>query len=316
MRAIVWAGWSHDQVEFELAKIKHLPLKYEWISAYKQNPASGDIWLTGDGRDYRNGPIKNVSIYAESFKYARSAYENFHTDQNWDHRFHFNQNFAVDGLRLSLLRLPGWWSTELTRFNENKTKTREYQFGMILGKKGVTAGHIDVSWLRDQVVQQLRKRSFRYYGGSWDKADPNYGGELYLYDRSSNLAFLYARELMSECRFVFALENIYDSFYSDNYLTEKIFHAFLSGAVPVYLGCYNVEKLISPDLFVDLRKFGVDRAKPESIGKAADFCEAMTDADYRGYLERIEAFLNGPGKQFTKEHRYLTVDEVLFKRFG
>jgi hypothetical protein len=75
--------------------------------------------------------------------------------------------------------------------------------------------------------------------------------------------------------------------------------------VPIYCGCWNIEEVISPDLFIDIRKFDYDMVK------VMDYCEAMGDIEYNGYLERIARFLDGPGQQFTCEKTFLNMDQQL-----
>ena len=103
------------------------------------------------------------------------------------------------------------------------------------------------------------------------------------------------------------IENIYDKRFSINYLTEKIFHGFLSCSVPIYLGCWNVEDLVHPNLFIDIRKFS-------SIKEVADHCEKMSDLEYKGYLDRICEFIHGPGLEFTRDRLFQSIDKELGKK--
>jgi hypothetical protein len=56
-------------------------------------------------------------------------------------------------------------------------------------------------------------------------------------------------------RFAICSENTYDPVFSHSYLTEKFPHALYGGAVPLYMGCYNIDELAPKNTFFDLRKF-------------------------------------------------------------
>jgi alpha(1,3/1,4) fucosyltransferase len=59
-------------------------------------------------------------------------------------------------------------------------------------------------------------------------------------------------DLLSQYRFTIAYEN----FEGDvGYISEKIFDALYAGVVPIYRGNHDIEKYVSPDCFVDARKF-------------------------------------------------------------
>ncbi len=164
---------------------------------------------------------------------------------------------------------------------------------------------------RTKAVAAMRGRSARYYGAGWSRDDPNYGGEVYVNGhRGTPVKFHDARILMSKCKFVFCLENLHDPHYSLNYVTEKIFHGFLSASVPIYCGAWNVEHVIDPDLFIDVRKYNYD------LSALLDACEKMPENEYQGYLDRIGKFLEGRGQKFTCEYRFKELDQKLFETFG
>jgi hypothetical protein len=56
-------------------------------------------------------------------------------------------------------------------------------------------------------------------------------------------------------KFAICSENTYDPIYSHNYLTEKLPHAIYGGAVPLYMGCYNIDDIAPKNTFFDLRNF-------------------------------------------------------------
>ncbi|RLB34382.1 MAG: hypothetical protein DRH12_17510 [Deltaproteobacteria bacterium] len=93
---------------------------------------------------------------------------------------------------------------------------------------------------------------------------------------------------LSRYRFAVCFENIYHPFWSSGYISEKLFHCFMAETVPIYLGCYNVERYIPEDLFIDFRKF-------ESYGELETFLTSISDREYLSYLHRTKDWIAGGG---------------------
>lgn len=97
---------------------------------------------------------------------------------------------------------------------------------------------------------------------------------------------------LAQYRYALCLENDAHPLWSAGYVTEKIFDCFYAFSVPVYLGASDVEKIIPPECFIDLRNFA-------SLTALDEFLRAMSDDEYHGYLYAIEKFLqayNAPHK--------------------
>lgn len=307
MRKVFWRSWSCLEAEFELNRIKEIPeIQLQWINAHtQQNITSQDIWLTTNGYDWKPVNCPKITWYAESFVYLPNEYNNY-ANNKWNHRFHFNPNYSSQK-NSSLLNIACWWRREKQAYAEIMAhKKPTHMFGMVQGKKpDKKICPADFGFFRNKVVQQLRNKSFYYYGTNWP-ADPNYRGEIYINGkRSSPQKFNDARLLLKDAKFVWSIENCHDEQYSKNYMTEKIFHGFLSGSVPIYAGACNIHEMISPDLFIDIRKFSYD------IDAIVNFCEKMSDIEYKGYQERIAAFLDGPADKFSCDYRFIEIDKCL-----
>lgn len=311
-RRVFWRSWSRHEAEYELQRFAGLPFQHEWVDAHKnQNPGPNDIWLTTNGYDYRPFPGPKASLYAESYQYLKGEYDHFLADARYNHRFHFCPTFAT-APRATLHLISCFWKKEVDLFRDTvNNKNPEFTFGMVLSKKPTERkAPYEFGWFRSAVVQAAQVRSFRHYGGGWTP-NPTYGGEAYVHGhRGTPAKFHDARILMTKAKFVFCLENIHDPVYSVNYLTEKIFHGFLSASVPIYAGAWNVEQMIPPDIFIDLRKFDMDP------NKVMDYCEKMSETDYKGYLDRIGVWLQGPGQSFSMEDRFVDLDRKLTGLFG
>lgn len=311
-RKVFYYSWSPIEATFETERISKLPTKQQWVNAYSGIPTPNDIYLTTNGYDFNKTmgkPVyKRATLYAESYQYLKGEYDNYSLDKKWGHRYHFNPNY-VKQPNTTLQKIGCWWESELGLYQDTvKNKDPQHMFGMVLSKKPPKQQPYEFGWYRSEIVNKAKDRSFKYYGGGWDRMDKNYGGEAYVNgNRNTPIKFNDARILMTKSKFVFCVENIHDPVYAVNYLTEKIFHGFLSASVPVYAGCWNVEELIPSDLFIDLRKFNLD------ITAAMDFCEKITDIEYNGYLSRIGEWLSGEGKKFSCDNRFLELDDKLSK---
>lgn len=61
-------------------------------------------------------------------------------------------------------------------------------------------------------------------------------------------------EILQKVKFSICTENCYDHEYSYNYFTEKMPEVWWAGAVPIYMGCYNVDDFNFPkESYIDLR---------------------------------------------------------------
>ena len=311
MRKVFWRSWCRFEAGFELDHFKTLPFEHEWVNAHNQIPTPQDIWLTTNGYDYRQGHPIQATLFWESYQYARPEHDRFPNDNRWKHKFHYNPNYCQYP-NTSLIGIGCWWKNEKQLYDQIRANKKiSHQFGMVLSKKPTEKSHqSDFGWFRTRVVEACKNRSFRYYGCGWSKDDPNYGGEIYVNgSRGSPVKFNDARHLMANCKFVIALDNTNDEILSVNYLTEKIFHAFISYSVPIYAGCWNADKLLGDDIFIDIKKFNYD------IKAILDYCENMPDSEYNGYLERINKFMESRAGDFSCESRYLELDRKLSKIF-
>jgi hypothetical protein len=91
------------------------------------------------------------------------------------------------------------------------------------------------------------------------------------------------------------------------YITEKIFHSFKSGCVPVYIGASNITDYIPSNCFVDLRTF-------KSFDELVSFLLSMTKETYNSYLENIRKFLACQNAQsFTYKNFEDTINEAINK---
>lgn len=87
-------------------------------------------------------------------------------------------------------------------------------------------------------------------------------------------------ETLGQYRFSLCLEN---SIF-EGYVSEKIFDCFFTGTIPIYLGSPDVERLIPPQAFIDLRRF-------TTYSELESFLDQLDEASMRGYVEAAQDFV-------------------------
>ncbi|MBP9742774.1 MAG: hypothetical protein KBD37_05400 [Burkholderiales bacterium] len=103
------------------------------------------------------------------------------------------------------------------------------------------------------------------------KSYPSYRGEL-----AEKIPIL------EKYKFAICYENARDI---PGYITEKIFHCFFAGCVPIYWGANNIKDYVPESCFIDKRKYDTYEELYEYISK-------MPDVEYLNYLTNIEEYLN------------------------
>lgn len=115
------------------------------------------------------------------------------------------------------------------------------------------------------------------------------------------------REVLARTRFSICYENVRDM---PGYITEKIFDCFFSGCVPVYWGANNITEHIPPDCFIDRRKF-------RDTGEVYAFLKAMPEQEFRGYQQRIAAYLRSDAAYpFSSEFFAETIVNTIVQDLG
>lgn len=128
---------------------------------------------------------------------------------------------------------------------------------------------------------------FDFYGTGWpERVYKNYKGTA-----AGKLS------VMSQYRFAICYENNV----MNGYITEKIFDCFFARCVPVYWGAPNITDFIPDNTFIDRQQFATN----EEMYK---YLNAMTEKEYKRYINNIENFLSSEQyKQFTYQAHVQTI---------
>lgn len=86
-------------------------------------------------------------------------------------------------------------------------------------------------------------------------------------------------EILSKVKYSVCTENSYDPIYTHNYFTEKMPEVWFAGAVPLYIGCYNIDDFGFADhSYIDLRKY------------LSNNQQLKYRVDHESLLSRVEGF--------------------------
>jgi len=142
-----------------------------------------------------------------------------------------------------------------------------------------------IYWLRNEVMQNIGGGMVRHV---WAPKSRAWGGGCYQGEVESPIHHSHPNQLrkISEYKFCLCLESSYHSFWTQGFITERILNCFRAGTIPIYMGCYNLERYVPDGLYIDFRKYyGQQRdydgltERLLSIGK--DEYEKMVAAAYR-----------------------------------
>ena len=126
---------------------------------------------------------------------------------------------------------------------------------------------------------------------------------------------------MTPFKFIIAMEN---DTKAEGYITEKVFLAGLSGAVPIYRGHPSCSFMLNPDRVIDVSSCGDDVAKAvrKTIRKMKQFIESPPDFSTTSLLRKpdvLEWFtfpphrtLHDKFKRFVEKQCLMTEHETSF----
>ncbi len=114
---------------------------------------------------------------------------------------------------------------------------------------------------------------FDFYGVGWPTNKyKTYRGQIPLYHKM---------EYLKKYKFSLCYENMQ----APGWVTEKIFHCFHAGCVPVYLGADNIKQFVPDNCFIDRGKF-------KNMAELYQFLNNMSQAEYDNYLVNIKQYLD------------------------
>ncbi|TRC96758.1 alpha-1,3-fucosyltransferase [Mesorhizobium sp. WSM4303] len=130
-----------------------------------------------------------------------------------------------------------WWKDTLAK--TIMPKTEEAPVALFQSAGTNASKRID---LATELARHIRIDSYGRYFNNRSVAGPDLGPQTKI-------------ETIARHKFCFAMENAIEA----DYVTEKIYDAFLAGTVPIYLGAPNVDEFVPRNSYVDASAFGSAR---------------------------------------------------------
>lgn len=108
----------------------------------------------------------------------------------------------------------------------------------------------DIVWLREPMIKNIPYPIKHTYGPAlW--GGPYYQGSV----EANHANHINNLIITNKYKFVLTLEPMYHHMWSFDWVTERMWNAFKSKTIPIYYGCFNIENIVPPDLFIDLRVY-------------------------------------------------------------
>lgn len=126
-----------------------------------------------------------------------------------------------------------WWKEALARPIVQKTEEAPAALFQSAGLN--YSGRVD---LANELARHIKIDSYGRYRNNRSVTGPDLGSKTKI-------------ETIARHKFCFVMENSIEA----DYVTEKIYDAFLAGTVPIYLGAPNVDKFVPENSYIDASAF-------------------------------------------------------------
>lgn len=157
---------------------------------------------------------------------------------------------------------------------------------MVNGNQKINDFEKELYSFRREAVQFFEEKpqgTFDLFGKGWDGFKNNCGTvESYLKEVTDGY-YDNKLDLLKRYKFNLCFENCA----VNGYITEKIFHPFAVGTIPVYLGAPNIESYIPKGCYIDFRDFS-------GFEELLTYLENMAEEEFLTYQKNIQAFLKSP----------------------
>jgi len=119
---------------------------------------------------------------------------------------------------------------------------------------------------------------------------------------------------LMEVKFSLCTENSYDPMYTHNYFTEKMPDTWKAGAVPLYIGCHNIDSFGFPkSSYIDLRELAHKKGARWIVNKEAlaNRLKNYSEADYEKYRREVKSEIFQSGKFFERTAFSRAYDKII-----
>jgi hypothetical protein len=90
--------------------------------------------------------------------------------------------------------------------------------------------------------------------------------------------------IIKNYKFYLCFENMIGAPGYSGWITERIFHCFMSGSIPIYLGANNIQDYVPKNLFIDRRRFN-------SYNELYSYIMLIQEREYMERIQNIKEYL-------------------------
>lgn len=264
----------------------------------------GELWMNGSRKD--NMENISMSFYSANYPDPIKAGDSIYVIEPMcvserDYELEFIEKFkyiftwannVFKNTRINnkviALNHPSCWGVDKNIYNNRKKQwsswnERRDEITFIANNK--SSGHPSELYSRRVILAQWLNNNSEKHKVSWysqgSNPSPYFKGTING-DKS---------EVLNNVKFSICTENCYDERFSTNYFTEKMPEVWFSGAVPIYMGCYNIDEFgFHPDSYIDLRKF--TDGKNTNLRALLQEINNFDEVKYNKYLEAVDYNIN------------------------
>jgi GT2 family glycosyltransferase len=112
-------------------------------------------------------------------------------------------------------------------------------------------------------------------------------------------------ETMASYTFALAMDNTYDPVWSAGYFTREVLDALYCGCIPILKGCYDIERYLPADCYIDLRHYACicdDGREGIDYAGLDDYLQALTSEDIARYRAAMRRHIDGSEVQRYHAH--------------
>lgn len=178
-----------------------------------------------------------------------------------------------------------FWMNTLNESNFSQPKFSERKLATLMNARKSSNQSNELYSERVKAIEFFEKNypnDFDLYGYFWNQVLPQDPPGFKLPPRPSYRGSVENKyQTLAKYKFNICYENMGNV---KGYITEKIFDAFLSRSVPVYLGASNITEYIPEDAFIDRRRFN-------SYDELYQFLKGMNLDTHERYIKAGKRFL-------------------------
>ena len=211
-------------------------------------------------------------------------------EKNHDKNYHniFSKVYTLNDDLVDNKKYFKFYMPELKNMAENKTAFNQKKLLCMIFSNKTSNYPFELYSKRREAIkffQEFALHDFDLYGYGWEKEN------LISYKGLVNDKV----QTLKNYKFSICFENSNDI---NGYITEKIFHAFAAGCIPIYLGPKNTLNYIPQNCFIDYNRF-------KSFSQLYVYLKTMNEEEFLSYIENIKTYLSSKEAQLFSSDNFI-----------